>query len=511
MVPCLACQQAADSSSASTGTLAMTARLLSGVPALLSLSTSDSLQADEPVSRPNIVFIMADDLGYGELGCYGQQLIKTPRIDQMAAEGMKFRQFYAGNTVCAPSRAVLMTGRHMGHVYVRGNGAPQQQTIRDSDVTVAEVLQAAGYKTALCGKWGLGNEIEGGLAGLPHRQGFDHFFGYLNQVHAHNYFPEFLWHDRMRVPLRNIVQGTGQNSSGFEGGAATRRLDYSHDLIATDALNFIREHHKTPFFLYLSLTIPHANNEGTRLTGNGQEVPDFGPYAGADWSEQDKGQAAMITRMDGDVGRVLDLLKELAVDENTVVMFTSDNGPHNEGGHNPARFQPSGPLRGMKRDLYEGGIRVPFIVRWPGTTPAGAISDHIGYFGDLLATVADLSGTKAPAGLDSLSFAPEIKGLHEQQEPHEALYWEFYERGGAQAVRHGKWKAVRKPMFSGPVELYDLSQDLGEANNIAAQHPEIVEELTKLMDASHEDNPNWKPSGKVPANQPAPGHGRAPF
>lgn len=506
MVPCLARHQAEDSRSLFT----ITRRLLA-VLTVCSLSTGTFLQAEEPVSRPNIIFIMADDLGYGDLGCYGQKLIKTPRIDQMAAEGMKFRQFYAGNTVCAPSRAVLMTGRHMGHVYVRGNGSPHQQTLRDEDITVAEVLRTAGYTTALCGKWGLGDEVDGGLSGLPNRQGFDHFFGYLNQVHAHNYYPEFLWRDRIPVRLKNVVKGSGRAYAGFEGGAATERVDYSHDLIAQDALAFIRDHHKQPFFLYLSLTIPHANNEGTRMTGNGQEVPDLAPYANEDWSEQDKGQAAMITRMDGDVGRILDLLRDLNIEKNTVVMFTSDNGPHDEGGHRTERFQPSGPLRGMKRDLYEGGIRVPFIVRWPGTTPAGTISDHIGYFGDLLATAADLSGTKAPAGLDSLSFAPEIKGLHEQQEPHESLYWEFYERGGAQAVRHGKWKAVRKPMFSGPVELYDLTQDLGEANNIAAQHPETVAELTKLMDASHEDNPNWKPGGKVPANQPAPGDGQAPF
>ncbi|MCA9082092.1 MAG: arylsulfatase, partial [Planctomycetaceae bacterium] len=452
---------------------------------------------------PNIIFIMADDLGYGDLGCYGQQHILTPRLDQMAAEGMKFRQFYAGCTVCAPSRAVLMTGRHMGHVEVRGNGGPQLQSLPDGEVTVAEVLRGAHYSTALCGKWGLGDELDGGLSGLPNRQGFLHFFGYLNQVHAHNYFPAFLWRDRLPVPLRNEVQGVGRDYGGFEGGAATKRVDYSHDLVLEDALSFVRAKADKPFFLYLSLTIPHANNEGTRMTGDGQEVPDYGIYADKDWPQQDKGQAAMITRMDAGVGQLLDLLKELNIDERTVVMFTSDNGPHNEGGHHPERFIPGGPLRGMKRDLYEGGIRVPFIVRWPGTTPAGTVSDHIGYFGDLIATAAELSGQEVPAGLDSISFAPEIRGQHDQQQPHEALYWEFYERGSAQAVRQGKWKAVRKPMLTGPVELYDLSVDLGEANDVASEHADVVATMRQIMEAEHRDHPNWKISGKVPAQQPA--------
>jgi uncharacterized sulfatase len=446
--------------------------------------------------RPNIVFILADDLGYGDLGCYGQQLIETPRLDQMAAEGLRFTDFYAGNTVCAPSRCVLMTGRHMGHVHVRGNaGGPDMsiQSLRDEDVTVAEVLKSAGYTTGLCGKWGLGDDAPGGLAGLPRNQGFDFFYGYLNQVHAHNYYPEFLWRNDEKVRLGNVVQQVDRAYGAFRGGWATQRVDYSHDLVTRQALEFVRTHAKeeSPFFLYLALTIPHANNEGTRGTGNGQEVPDYGIYADRDWPDQDKGQAAMITRMDSDVGRLLDLLKELGIDDNTVVMFSSDNGPHNEGGHDPARFNPSGPLRGMKRDLTEGGVRVPMIVRWPGKTPAGNESAHVGYFGDVMATVAELSGSTAPADIDSVSFVPTITGQPDAQQQHKYLYWEFYEQGGKQAVRSGKWKAVRMPWMSGKTQLYDLSQDIGETTDLAEQHPDEVRRMESIMAEAHQPHPNW--------------------
>jgi uncharacterized sulfatase len=461
-----------------------------------------SKSAGETPHRPNLIFILADDLGYGDLGCYGQELIKTPRLDQMAAEGMRFTDFYAGNTVCAPSRSVLMTGQHMGHTHVRGNaGGPDmsKQSLRPEDVTVAEVLQNANYRTALCGKWGLGDDALGGRQGLPRRQGFDFFYGYLNQVHAHNYYPEFLWRNETKSPLRNVVQRNDHSYGGFTGGWATKKVDYSHDLIAEEALGFIKRNasdESNPFFLYLALTIPHANNEGTRGTGDGQEVPDYGIYADRDWSDQDKGQAAMITRMDADVGRILDLLDELQIGEDTVVMFSSDNGPHNEGGHNTERFDPAGPLRGMKRDLYEGGIRVPFIVRWPGTTPPGTVSDHVSYFGDLMATAAELAGVPCPKNTDSISFVPSITGNAEDQPKHDYLYWEFYERGGKQAVRSGKWKAVRLPWNSDDTELYDLSRDIGETNDIAKQHPEIVSKLEAMMDEAHTEHPNWKPRGR---------------
>ncbi|MGD9853883.1 MAG: arylsulfatase, partial [Planctomycetaceae bacterium] len=430
-----------------------------------------------------------------------------------AAEGIQFRNMYAGCTVCAPSRSVLMTGRHMGHTHVRGNAGSDMsiQTLRPDDVTIAEVLQQAGYATGLFGKWGLGDEIDGGYEGVPNHQGFDEFFGYLSQLHAHNYYPEFLWRNRERVPLRNEVTPVGRSLGTVSGGYAARRVDYSHDLIMDEALKFIDRVHQGPFFLYLALTIPHANNEGTRATGNGQEVPDFGIYAGNDWSEQDQGQAAMITRMDAGIGTLLDRLAALGIDEQTLVIFTSDNGPHNEGGHNTERFVPAGPLRGRKRDLYEGGIRVPFIARWPGTAPAGEVSGHIGYFGDLMATAAELADVDPPNDIDSVSIVPILTGNTERQRQHEFLYWEFYERGGSQAVRQGRWKAVRMPMPAGRTELYNLDDDLGEARDVATEHPDIVKQLEMLMDAAHEDHPNWQPRGEPPSQLSPPGDGRPRF
>ena len=328
------------------------------------------------LAKPNLIFIMADDLGYGDLGCYGQKLIKTPRLDQMAQEGMKFTRFYAGCTVCAPSRSVLMTGQHMGHTHVRGNagGDMNRQSLRDQDFTVAEAFKMAKYSTALIGKWGLGEVAQ---EGHPLKQGFDYFYGYLNQVHAHNFYPEFLWRNREKHILANIVQPVSKNSrAGFIGGAATKRVDYSHDLFAKEALDWIRKNKNNPFFLYLPLTIPHANNEGSRLFGDGAEVPDYGIYEKKDWPKQDKGQAAMITRMDKDVGHILDLLESLNIAKNTLVIFTSDNGPHNEAKHNPERFAPSGPLRGMKRTLTEGGIRMPTIAWQPDTVAKGSQCDQ---------------------------------------------------------------------------------------------------------------------------------------
>ncbi|WP_417735964.1 arylsulfatase [Rosistilla oblonga] len=471
----------------------------------LALLASSIAQA----AKPNIVFILADDLGYGDLGCYGQQVIQTPRIDQMAAEGMRFTNFYAGNTVCAPSRSVLMTGQHMGHTHVRGNaGGPDMaiQSLRDEDITLAEVLKSAGYATGLCGKWGLGDDAPGGRSGLPRRQGFDYFYGYLNQVHAHNYYPEFLWRNEERVDLGNVVQSTGRLHGGFMGGWATKKVAYSHDLIADEALGFIKLNASTgenrkPFFLYLSLTIPHANNEAARGIGDGQEVPDYGIYADKDWPNPDKGQAAMITRMDADVGRLLDLLKQLDIDDETIVLFSSDNGPHAEGGQDPERFDPNGPLRGMKRDLTEGGIRVPLIVRWPGKTPPGSTSDHVGYFGDVMATAAELSGAQTPEGTDSISFVPTLTGHPELQQQHEYLYWEFYERGGKQAVRAKNWKAIRKPWMTGKTQLYDLSTDIGETNDVAEANPEVVKQLEAMMTEAHVEHPNWTVRGRAPAKK----------
>jgi arylsulfatase A-like enzyme len=458
-----------------------------------SLDTS-SLRA-ESNDRPNIIFILADDLGYGDLGCFGQQVIQTPRLDQMAAEGMRFTQFYAGSTVCAPSRCVLMTGKHMGHTHVRGNASGDMlvQSLREEDTTVAQVLKSAGYATALIGKWGLG-ELDS--AGSPLKQGFDRFFGYTNQVHAHNYYPEFVWNNETKMPLRNVVKKNDAGYGGFAGGYATKRVDYTHDLFVEESLDFIQSNQKGLFFLFLPLTIPHANNEGTKMTGDGAEVPDYGIYADHDWPNQDKGQAAMITRMDGDVGRLLDLLKTLEIDKNTLVIFSSDNGPHNEAGHNLDRFQPAGPLRGTKRALYEGGIRVPTIAWWPGTVAAGTTSEHIAYFGDVMATAAELAGAKLEGDLDSISFAPTLQGKVDQQQAHPYLYWEFYEQGSRQAVRLGNWKAIRAPMFSGDIELFDLSKDIGETQDIAADHADLVKQAAAMMDEAHTPHPNWQVRNK---------------
>ena len=487
--------------------------LILGLFAHLACSSSPGDQQSPGFVRPpNIVFILADDLGYGDLGSYGQTVIRTPNLDRMAGQGMRFRQFYAGATVCAPSRSVLMTGQHGGHTWVRGNagGDMSVQTLRAEDVTVAERLKQAGYSTALFGKWGLGDMLPDAMAGLPDVQGFDRFFGYLNQVHAHNYYPEFLWDGREKLELANVVERVPRRSGGFAGGHATERNEYAHDLIVERALQWVSEQGNQPFFLFLAATIPHANNEGTRATGNGQEVPDHGPYAERDWSDADKGQAAMITRLDADVGRLLALLAELGIDEHTVVFFSSDNGHHDEGGHDTELFDPNGPLRGLKRDLYEGGIRVPLVARWPGRIQANSVSDHVGYFGDVFNTLSELAGMEPAAGLDSISFVPTLTGRAEEQPRHEYLYWEFYERGGLQAIRRGDWKAVR-PLGGGQVELFDLSADLGEANDLAAEHPETVAELVALMEAAHEPNPNWQPRGVPPAEKSEPGDGRARF
>ncbi len=453
-------------------------------------------------SLPNVIFILADDLGYGELGCYGQKIVQTPRLDRMAAEGMRFTQFYAGTTVCAPSRCVLMVGQHTGHCHVRGNASGKErinQSLRAEDLTVAQIMHSAGYRTALIGKWGLGELDE---PGYPLLKGFDYFFGYANQGHAHNYYPEYLWRNREKVPLRNEVVPVNKNrpqaqvpdyGGGFTPGYAVKRIDYSHDLFVAEAMQFVDENRGQPFFLYLALTIPHANNEGTRGTGDGAEVPDYGIYADQDWPNPDKGRAAMITRMDADVGRLLDRL----VAERTLVFFASDNGPHNEAGHNPRRFQPSGVLRGMKRDLYEGGIRVPLIAWWPGTITPGTVSDHVGYFGDLMATLCDLTGVPLPSGRDSVSFLPTLLGQPAKQATHQYLYWEFYEQGSKQSVRFGDWKAIRMPMLSGKVELYNLSQDITESHDVAAEHPDVVEQAIRYMDEAHVPHPNWK----VPARK----------
>jgi arylsulfatase A-like enzyme len=449
---------------------------------------AQTLSAAEPL-RPNIIWIMADDLGYGDLGCYGQQLIKTPHLDQLAKDGMKFTQFYAGATVCAPSRSVLMSGQHQGHTRVRGNGGGLKQALRENDITVAKVLQSAGYKTALIGKWGLG-DVGDAEVGLPRKQGFDYFYGFLNQTHAHNHFPSFLWRNEERVQLENDLVASGDTGAGH----ATKPVEYADDLFAEEALRFVSENREKPFFLYWSMVIPHANNERTKSLGNGTEVPDLGEYKDMKWPDADKGQAAMIARMDSYVGRMVAKLKELQLDQRTLVIFTSDNGPHNESKHTPTLFKPAGPLRGMKRSLTDGGIRVPFIASWSGKIKADSENTHVGYFGDLMATAVELSGAKMPDGCNSLSFAPALLGAGEQQQ-HEFLYWEFHEGGFKQAALYqGRWKAIRSGTASSTPILYDLKNDLSEQNNVADKNPEIVKKLVAYLDTARRESPDWVPA-----------------
>lgn len=431
-----------------------------GAGALTSMAANPlpSLAAGQGGNRPpNIIFIMADDLGYGDLGCYGQRFIQTPNLDQMALEGLRFTQCYAGSTVCAPSRCCLMTGFHSGHARVRGN---KRHPLLPEDVTVAEVLKDAGYATGQVGKWGLG---EPDTSGVPNRQGFDFFYGYLNQHRAHNYFPDYLWRNEER--------------DYFE------RWTYSHDAFTREAFQFIRDNKDRPFFLYLPYTIPHAFNEGG---SQGMQVKSDRPYSAEPWPQQERNKAAMITLMDRDIGQLFALLKELGLDENTVVFFTSDNGPHREGGSEPDFFDSNGPLRGIKRDLYEGGIRVPMLARWPGVIQPG-VGDQVWAFWDFPATAAEIAGTKFPES-DGISMLPALRG--EPQRDHEWLYWEFHEQGGKQAVRKDNWKAVRVG-WGNALELYDLDADIGEQNNLASKHPAMVREMEELMKASRTESRHY--------------------
>lgn len=444
--------------------------------------------------KPNLIWVMADDLGYGELGCYGQTVIRTPNLDRMAREGLRFTHFYAGATVCAPSRSVLMTGLHHGHTRVRGNAGKQNplaQALRPGDTTVADVLKGAGYATALIGKWGLG-DAGAAECGLPRKHGFDTFFGYLNQVHAHNHFPDFLWRNEERVPLPNVIKPVGDVGAGY----ATDPKVYADDLFAEESLKYVREHKDQPFFLFWSPVVPHANNERTGALKDGAEVPDYGPYAPEAWPNPDKGQAAMITRLDGYVGRLLDELKALGIAERTLVIFTSDNGPHNESNHNLKRFEPSGPYSGIKRSLTDGGIRVPCLVWWPGKVKAGGVTDHVAYFGDWLATAAQLAGAQAPVGLDSVSFAPTLLG-EQGQGAHEFLYWEFHEGGFRQAALYqGRWKGIRKGKPEAPVALYDQLGDVAETNDVAGLHPEIAQKIGAYLTTARSDSADWPPAWK---------------
>jgi arylsulfatase A len=437
--------------------------------------------------KPNVIWIMADDLGYGDVGCFGQKLIRTPRIDRMAAEGMKFTQFYAGSTVCAPSRSVLMTGEHAGRTPIRGNREYQplgQHPLPEDAITVPALLGRAGYATGMFGKWGLGPP---GSSGDPLKQGFDEYYGYICQRNAHTFYPPFLFHSGRRVEMDGKT--------------------YSHDLIMEQALEFIRRNKDRPFFCYLPVTIPHAAMQAPEpyvapFRKRFAEFEDvIGRYShGTEVRNPVAGFAGMIAKLDEDVGRVLDLLETLGIERRTLVVFTSDNGPHREGGHRPDLFGSSGPLRGLKRDLYEGGIRVPTIAWWPGTVEPNTQSRHVGYFGDLMATAAELAGSDLPPERDSISFVPALRGRDDEQKRHEFLYWEFHERGFSQAALYqGRWKGVRLRSLDAPMELYDLQSDIGEQNDVAAEHPVIVARIAAYLNSARTESEVW------PIRQPSPG------
>ncbi len=446
-------------------------RLAAALCALI-LATPLFAQA-QPRIRPNIVFIMADDMGYADAGCYGQKHIKTPHIDRLAREGRRFTDCYAGSTVCAPSRSVLMTGLHVGHTRVRGNfgvggvqglgGGQGRIPLRAEDFTVAELLRKAGYRTGIVGKWGLG---EPNTTGTPNRKGFDFWFGYLNQRRAHSYYPEFLWLNENRFELPGNREG--------------EQTQYTHDLMTGFATHFIRANQNTPFFLYLPFTVPHSKFE----------VPQLGRYADQEWSEQAKTYAAMITRMDRDIGIILDLLETLSIDERTIVFFCSDNGAANryEG-----LFNSSGPLQGRKRDLYEGGIRTPMIVRWPNQIPAGTVDSTPWTFADFLPTAAALAQAPIPTNLDGKNILPTLLG-HKQSLENRFLYWEFFERGFQQAARWNHWKAII-PKPSGPLKLYNLENDLGESRDIAADHPAIVKRFRDYFATARTDSAEFPVQG----------------
>ncbi len=444
-------------------------------------SSCGSKAKTKGTSKPNVVFILVDDMGYGDLSCFGQETLKTPKIDKMASEGMIFTNHYTGSTVCGPSRASLMTGVHTGHCNIRGN--MPAQLLKDDEITLAKVMKKAGYVTGGIGKWGIGHPPP---LDDPQRKGFDHFFGYINMWHAHNFYPEFLYRNGERVDLKNKLRlnedGTNPWADMPEGtGVAQVREEYVHDLFDQEAIDFIETNKDNPFFLYLAYNVPHANNEDPKT---GCEVPDFGEYADKDWPTVEKGFASMITNLDNSVGMVLDKLKECGIDENTMVVFCSDNGPHQEGGHQMEFFNSNRELRGKKRDFYDGGVRTPFIVRWPAKVKAGTTTGHLSAFWDVLPTFCDIAGVQKPAKTDGISFYPTLTG-HGNQKQHDYLYWEFFEQGGKQAILRNDWKAVKLNVRDASIpvvfELYNLKNDPEEKVNVAKQNPEIVAEMERIF------------------------------
>lgn len=431
-----------------------------------------------PMQTPNIVYIMADDLGIGDLGCYGQQQIKTPCIDGLARNGMMFMRHYSGSSISAPSRCTLLTGKHTGHAAIRGNkpvtladGEKYDTPLPAKEVTVAKLLKQKNYRTACIGKWGMGGPDS---EGHPNRHGFDYFYGYLGQGHAHSYYPPFLFENNEKIMLE--------------------KKHYSHNLIVEKALDFIDKNAEHPFFLYFSPTIPHAElavpeENMQQYEGQFQEKP----FAGGHYCAQPKPRAAyaaMVTLLDTNVGQIIELLKRKGVYENTILIFTSDNGVHKEGGHDPKYFNSNAGLRGIKRDFYEGGIRTPFIVEWPGMIAPGSRNQHVSAFWDFLPTVCDITGISTPHDIDGISYLPVLKGL--EQPEHDYLYYEFYEKQGTQAVIQDDWKLISLQVNAPKkthYELYNLKTDPKEQHNVAVLHPDRVEQLKALIKQAHTKNP----------------------
>jgi arylsulfatase A-like enzyme len=458
--------------------------LLPALVLLFAACQNQPQQKAEP-QKPNIIYILADDLGYGDLSCQGQTHFQTPNIDRLAEEGMTFTQHYAGSTVCSPSRSALLTGQHTGHTPIRGNkrdGSKGNWPMAADAITVAEILQENGYVTGAFGKWGLGYP---GSEGDPNKQGFDEFFGYNDQTLAHNYYPRFLNHNQDTVWLDD-------NAGNGEGTYAP---------IHEQALKFMEDNKDKPFFMYYPSVIPHAElfaPEKYMEKYRGKFLPEK-EYKGADEGapryktggygsqpESHTAFAAMIDLLDDQVGEILLKLKELGLDENTIVIFTSDNGPHLEGGADPDYFDSNGPFKGYKRDLYEGGIRVPMLVRWPGKIDAGSKSDHISAFWDVLPTFTDLINAPTPENTDGISFLPSFLGEGNQKK-HDYLYWEFHEKNGRLAIRQDAWKLVRYDVFTPEkttTELYNLEDDPGEENNVAEANPEITSKLLQLLESA---------------------------
>jgi arylsulfatase A-like enzyme len=420
---------------------------------------------------PNIVLILADDLGYGDLGCYGQEEIATPHLDQLASEGMRFTQAYAGSSVCSPSRCCLMTGMHNGHGRLRDN-LPHGVALQPDDVTMAEVLKQAGYQTGAFGKWHLGDS---GTWGTPLLQGFDEFFGYRSGDHAHFYYPQTLW--------------DGDNEVILDANRGGTRKGYSPDLFNARAIEFMNRNQRRPFFLYLANILPHWSDY-ERKSPMSLDVPSDARYANQNWPEVEKRYAAMVTRLDRYVGDVMASIKKLGLEQDTIVLFASDNGPSGEALHRPSFFRSGGAFRGVKRDLYEGGIRVPLVARWPGRIAAGKVCSHACALYDLLPTAAELAGLTPPRGIDGISILPALTGRSQPQ--HEYFYWDYghVRETYKQAVRVGEWKGVRIGARS-PLELYHLGEDPGETRNVAAQALEVAARLEKVMAAARTESPDY--------------------